>query len=78
MVAALAAIITGFITLVVTTLLLAGGRAIVTLVACAGGFDRIIIVLVAGSHCRCTSVIGHLACKGVRRHENSQRTERSR
>lgn len=89
MVAALATVITRFITLVVTTLLLVGGGAIVTMVAIAGfGFDRIIIVPIAGGDTlaiivwridgRCTTVIGDLACEGTSCRENAQRTDRSR
>ncbi|TGW04762.1 hypothetical protein EN788_51020 [Mesorhizobium sp. M2D.F.Ca.ET.145.01.1.1] len=45
-----AAVITGVLSLIVVTLLLAGGDAVVTLVAVAGFiFDRIIIILHAGA-----------------------------
>ncbi|WP_095198546.1 hypothetical protein [Mesorhizobium carmichaelinearum] len=85
----LIAVITGFLTLVVTTLLLAGSRAFVTMVAIAGfGFDRIIIVPIAGDDTlpiivwridgRWTAVIGDLTCEGISCRENPQRTDRSR
>ncbi len=88
-VAAVAALITRILTLVVTTLLLAGCDAIVALVAIAGvAFDRTFIILIAGrdilaviAWCRggrCTTMIGDLACKRIRCHENAQNTERGR
>ncbi|BCG70050.1 hypothetical protein MesoLj113a_12080 [Mesorhizobium sp. 113-1-2] len=76
------AVMTGVLSLIVVTLLLAGGDTVVALVAVAGfAFDRIIVVLFAGAGIlafmigydgsRWTTVIGDLICECIRRHENA-------